>query len=248
MSRRWLAPLALALSLMATSAMVVSCASTGAEDTKTSDARVCANSAGAQGEASLSRECAEVLFDRGLGNSDIKSLAMIEPARRLKLGYEFCQSARELGASDGAEPLKSDLFSGTAQKWGIDVVAATPILEASKYLCPEDFKIIDALPLTDGPIGVTLKVEGGGSILVEYTGSQGETLKEEVAAPWSLTIPLEKPIELQVKVTGRGSSKLRCEIGVAGKIIAEKSSKLDGQTFICGATADALATAANSPS
>lgn len=205
-----------------------------------------------------SLECAESLFTRDLDAEETEELSTLSEEQRIKYARQLCDRAAEV--TDGGasiRPLRSEFLDSAAAEWKLQPATLDAIALAAEPLCPDDFLVLDSLPVLKGQAEFDLNVEGAGAVTIEYTTSEGEVATEKALAPWTLRIALAAPIAVEVRVApgeavdaegegGTDAGPLRCTIRSGDKVLSEATVGEDRAPFSCSLSREQVIEASNS--
>ncbi len=211
-----------------------------------------------QDPRAASLECAETLFTKGLDGPESDELSSLDDQDRIKYARLLCEQAAEATDQDGPRPLRSEFLDDAAQEWSLEPATLEVLARAAEPLCPEEFVLLESLPVLSGQAELDLSVEGAGAVTIEYTTSEGDVATERALAPWNLRIALSQPVDVRLRVTptptdvpeGEGAADagpLRCTITVGDRTLTEAQVGPDGAAFSCDLTRAQVIEATNAP-
>ena len=212
-----------------------------------------------QDPRAASVECAETLFTKGLEGPESDELSTLSDEDRIKYARQLCDRAEEATDVDGPRPLRSEFLDLAAQEWSLEPATLETLATAAEPLCPDQFVLLESLPVLSGQAELTLRVEGAGAATIEYTTSEGEVANEKALAPWTLTIALAAPVDVRLHVTpiptdvpegeeGGDAGALRCSVTAGDRTLVEAQIGDDGAPFSCDLTRSQVVDSTNSPS
>lgn len=209
-----------------------------------------------QDPRAASVECAETLFTKGLEGPESDELSSLKDEDRIRYARQLCERVAEATDGDGPRPLRSEFLDEAATEWQLDPATVETLATAAEPLCPDDFVLLESLPVLSGQAELDLQVQGAGAVTIEYTTSEGDVATEQALAPWTLRIALAEPVDVRLHVTptptdvpkgedATGAGPLRCSISAGDRTLVEAEVGADDAPFSCDLTRAAVVEATN---
>ena len=209
-----------------------------------------------QDPRAASVECAETLFTKGLEGPESDELSTLSDKDRIRYARQLCDRAAEATDVDGPRPLRSEFLDDAATEWQLEPATVETLAKAAEPLCPDEFVLLESLPVLSGQAELDLQVQGAGAVTIEYTTSEGDVATERALAPWTLRIALTEPVDVRLHVTptptdvpegedATGAGPLRCSISAGDRTLTEAEVGPDDAPFICDLTRAQVVEATN---